>query len=118
MKQDRLAVLGSWAINQSHSRAAAVNGTAFKIIGTETGWGGHNEPAKAAAMMAAYTKIWNPDPSVAAIVPFLLAGQHWDGYRFSWAAFTGSKPRFNPIYTEIQALARSWVGRPVFVGLV
>jgi|EP01047_Picozoa_sp_COSAG01_P006611 hypothetical protein len=61
-------------------------------------------------MVEAYTKLWNPDPAVAGVVPFLLTGQHWDSYGFTWAQFEHENGRkvskLSPIYTAIQALAK------------
>ena len=83
-----------------------MNATAFRLLATETAWGGHNEAMKAQSMVNAYTKLWNPDPVVAGVVPFLLAGQHWDSYGFTWVGFSGRRvSALQPIYRAIQSLA-------------
>jgi hypothetical protein len=111
VKSLRYLVADSWASNASHDKAALINATAFRMIGTETGFGGRNEGAKASGMVELYTKLWNPDPVVAGIVPFLLAGQHWDSYGFTWSKFSAGKATtLQPIYTAIQALAKGSSG--------
>ena len=103
----RLKVGASWLTNRSHTREALVTATGFRLLGTETGFGGSDEVRKASDYAELYTKLWNPDPVVAGIVPFLLAGRHWDSYGFSWADFSGSKTALKPTYIAIQTIARS-----------
>ncbi len=107
VKELRHLVADSWAANASHQKSALLNGTAFRMLGTETGWGGHDEATKAQSMAELYTRLWNPDPAVAGVVPFLLAGQHWDSYGFTWASFAdGAEATLMPIYVDIQNLAK------------
>ena len=84
VKNLRYLVADSWATNSSHDKNALLNATAFRLLATETGWGGHDDAMKTNSMVQAFQQLWDPDPVVAGVVPFLLTGQHWDSYGKLW----------------------------------
>ena len=111
-KATRQLATSSWALNGSHTPNAAAAATAFRMLITETGWcgvGAQREAQKAQWIVEAHTKLWNPDPVVAAVIPFLLAGPHWDVEGFTWARFAGAAwdqlAELMPQYIAVQSLA-------------
>ena len=119
VKTTRQLATISWASNASHKPSAAAAAAEFRMLITETGWcggGAQRENQKAQWIAEAYTKLWNPDPVVAAVIPFLLAGHHWDPMGFTWTQFAGAAwdqlSQVMPQYLAVQRLANAGAPQP------
>ena len=105
---------GGWlaSYKQQAARVAASRAPGappLPVIVGETGWPSANETGKAQWMVQALQQLFLADESVAAVLPFLLAGPFWEQQGWPWTLWdpaTGntSLRQLQPQFLAVQAL--------------
>eukprot|EP00051_Salpingoeca_urceolata_P013905 m.176125 g.176125 ORF g.176125 m.176125 type:complete len:318 (-) comp17934_c0_seq1:166-1119(-) len=101
---DQASASGSLTLYRNESRLLSPPGSPpLLTIITETGWcmDCTTELLRANWTVAAFSKIWLPDPMVLAVTPFLLAGAQWWPKGFPWMFGNGTTL---PVYDAVRGL--------------
>jgi hypothetical protein len=99
--------LPSWRGNASHS------GT-WPIIISETGWQAPGNESGKGVWMVQALELFAADPSVQAVLPFLLAGSFWAPQGWPWTTWSNATPAkvevLQPQFLAAQAWGRAAAG--------
>jgi hypothetical protein len=123
--------LGRAGIENYRAQLKAIGGasTASSPVAiSETGWSAADEQVKATNMVEAYREVYLPDPTVFAVMPFLLTGptlsnRHSEDLRFrtrtlsrpTWLSAKASRlqrarcPVFGTEYRHVTGCKSSWI---------